>query len=311
MPMAESTPNWSGSTMASRIGAALLWFLPLVALADDGGHPVTMWLAEGASNRVYLLGSVHLLRRQDHPLPQVIDAAYDDAETVYMELDMDDLDPLLMQATINRLGMLDEGTSLRDVMGEQRYAEALAAAEQLDIPLAMLDRTEPWFAAITIEQLALARIGFDPTFGVEMHLLKKATVDGKEILGFESVEQQLGYLDELSLDAQRELLLQTLTESAAIREIMDDLISAWRSGDIDYLEKTLLDDVAGYPELYETIVADRNRLWVDTIDELLDHDDDYLVVVGALHLVGEDGVPRLLEQRGIRITQMYEQRGIE
>lgn len=311
MPMAESTPNWSGSTMANRIGAALLWFLPLVALADDGGHPVTMWLAEGASNRVYLLGSVHLLRRQDHPLPQVIDAAYDDAETVYMELDMDDLDPLLMQATINRLGMLDEGTSLRDVMGEQRYAEALAAAEQLDIPLAMLDRTEPWFAAITIEQLALARIGFDPTFGVEMHLLKKATVDGKEILGFESVEQQLGYLDELSLDAQRELLLQTLTESAAIREIMDDLISAWRSGDIDYLEKTLLDDVAGYPELYETIVADRNRLWVDTIDELLDHDDDYLVVVGALHLVGEDGVPRLLEQRGIRITQMYEQRGIE
>ena len=311
MPMAVSTPNWCGSIMTSRIRAALLWLLPIIAFADGGGHPVTMWMAEGASNRVYLLGSVHLLRRQDHPLPQVIDSAYDDAETVYMELDMDDLDPLQMQATINRLGLLDENTSLRDVMGEERYAEALAAAEELDIPLAMLDRTEPWFAAITIEQLALTRIGFDPTFGVEMHLLKKAAADGKEILGFESVEQQLGYLDGLSLDAQRELLLQTLTESAAIREIMDDLISAWRSGDIDYLERTLLDDVAGYPELYETIVADRNRLWVDTIDELLEHDDDYLVVVGALHLVGEDGVPQLLEQRGIRITQMHEQRGIE
>lgn len=297
--------------MTSRIGVALLWLLPVVALADAAGHPVTMWMAEGASNRVYLLGSVHLLRRQDHPLPQVIDDAYDDAETVYMELDMDDLDPLLMQATINRLGMLDEGTSLRDVMGEDHYAEALAAAEELDMPLAMLERTEPWFAAITIEQLALTRIGFEPTFGVEMHLLKKATVDGKEILGFESVEQQLGYLDGLSLDAQRVLLQQTLTESAAIRETMDDLISAWRSGDIGYLEKTLLDDVAGYPELYETIVADRNRLWVDKIDELLEHDDDYLVVVGALHLVGKDGVPRLLQQRGVRISQMHEQRGIE
>lgn len=297
--------------MTSRIGVALLFLLPVVALADAAGHPVTMWMAEGASNRVYLLGSVHLLRRQDHPLPQVIDDAYDDAETVYMELDMDDLDPLLMQATINRLGMLDEGTSLRDVMGEDHYAEALAAAEELDMPLAMLERTEPWFAAITIEQLALTRIGFEPTFGVEMHLLKKATVDGKEILGFESVEQQLGYLDGLSLDAQRVLLQQTLTESAAIRETMDDLISAWRSGDIGYLEKTLLDDVAGYPELYETIVADRNRLWVDKIDELLEHDDDYLVVVGALHLVGKDGVPRLLQQRGVRISQMHEQRGIE
>ena len=241
----------------------------------------------------------------------MIDAAYDDAETVYMELDMDDLDPLLMQATINRLGMLDEGTSLRDVLGEESYASALAAAEDLDMPLTMLERTEPWLAAITIEQLALTRIGFDPRFGVEMYLLEKATGDGQEILGFESVEQQLGYLDGLSPDAQRELLLQTLTESAAIRGIMDDLISAWRSGDIDYLEKTLLDDVAGYPELYETIVADRNRLWVNTIDELLQHDDDYLVVVGALHLVGEDGVPRLLEQRGVRITQMHEQRGME
>ncbi len=286
-----------------------LWLLPAAVLADGAGHPVTMWMAEGTSNRVYLLGSVHLLREQDHPLPTVIDEVYDDAETLYMELDMDDLDPLHMQATINRLGMLDEGASLRDVMGDELYAEAMSAAAELEIPLEMLERTEPWFAAITVEQLALARIGFNPLYGVEMHLLKKATRDGKTILGFESVEQQLAYLDGLSLDAQRELLMQTLTESAAIREIMDDLILAWRSGDIDYLEQTLLEDVSGYPELYDTIVANRNRLWVD--NELLEHGEDYLVVVGALHLVGEDGVPQLLEQRGVRITQMHEQRGIE
>jgi uncharacterized protein YbaP (TraB family) len=295
----------------SRFATALLWLLPAAALADAAGTPVTMWLAEGTSNRVYLLGSIHLLRERDHPLPQVIGDAYEDAETLYMELDMDDLDPLATQATITRLGMLEEGISLRDVMGEELYAEAAAAASELEIPLEMLDRTEPWYAAITVEQLVLARIGFNAAYGVEMHLLRKASGDGKEILGFETLGQQLGYLDGLSLEAQRELLMQTLTEGAAIREIMDDLILAWRSGDIDYLEQTLLDDLSGYPELYDTIVADRNRLWVDTIDDLLDDGEDYLVIVGALHLVGEDGVPRLLEQRGIRITQMHEQRGIE
>jgi uncharacterized protein YbaP (TraB family) len=295
----------------SRFATALLWLLPAAALADAAGTPVTMWLAEGTSNRVYLLGSIHLLRERDHPLPQVIGHAYEDAETLYMELDMDDLDPLATQATITRLGMLEEGISLRDVMGEELYAEAAAAALELEIPLEMLNRTEPWYAAITVEQLMLARIGFNAAYGVEMHLLRKASGDGKEILGFETLEQQLGYLDGLSLEAQRKLLMQTLTEGAAIREIMDDLILAWRSGDIDYLEQTLLDDLSGYPELYDTIVADRNRLWVDTIDELLDDGEDYLVIVGALHLVGEDGVPRLLEQRGIRITQMHEQRGIE
>jgi uncharacterized protein YbaP (TraB family) len=297
--------------VAERFALVWLWLLPVAALADSAGHPVTMWMAEGTSNRVYLLGSIHLLRAQDHPLPQVIDDAYDDAETLYMELDMDDLDPLLMQATINRLGMLDEGTSLSDVMGDDLYAEAMTVAAELEIPLEMLERTEPWFAAITIEQLALARIGFNPSYGVEMHLLKKATSDGKTILGFESVEQQLAYLDGLSPEAQLELLMQTLSESATIREVMDDLILAWRLGDIDYLEQTLLDDVSGYPELYDTIVANRNRLWVDTIDELLEQGEDYLVIVGALHLVGEDGVPRLLQQRGVRITQMHELRGIE
>ena len=297
--------------MPSRLGAALLWLLPAIALADSAGHPVTMWMAEGTSNRVYLLGSVHLLRAQDHPLPRIIDDVYDEAETLYMELDMDDLDPLLMQSKINRLGMLDEGTSLQDVMGDELYAEAKARAAELELPLDMLERTEPWLAAITVEQLALARIGFNPSYGVEMHLLKKASSDGKEILGFESVEQQLAYLDGLSLDAQRDLLMQTLAESAAIQDLMDDLILAWRSGDIDYLERTLLEDVSGYPELYDTIVASRNRLWVDTIDALLEQREDYLVVVGALHLVGDDGVPHLLEQRGVRITQMHEQRGIE
>ena len=297
--------------MPSRFATALLWLMPAAALADAAGTPVTMWLAEGTSNRVYLLGSIHLLRERDHPLPQVIGHAYEDAETLYMELDMDDLDPLATQATITRLGMLEEGISLRDVMGEELYAEAAAAASELQIPLEMLDRTEPWYAAITVEQLVLARIGFNAAYGVEMHLLRKASGDGKEILGFETLEQQLGYLDGLSLEAQRKLLMQTLTEGAAIREIMDDLILAWRSGDIDYLEQTLLDDLSGYPELYDTIVADRNRLWVDTIDDLLDDGEDYLVIVGALHLVGEDGVPQLLEQRGIRITQMHEQRGIE
>jgi uncharacterized protein len=297
--------------VASRFALAWLWLLPFAVLADSAARPVTMWVAEGSSNHVYILGSIHLLRAQDHPLPGVIDDVYDDAETLFMELDMDDLDPLHLQATINRLGLLDEGTSLSDVMGDELYEEAAAAAAELDIPLEMLQRAEPWFAAITVEQLALSRIGFNPAYGVEMHLVQKASSDGKTIYGLESVEQQLGYLDGLSVGAQQDLLMQTLTESADIREIMDDLILAWRSGDVAYLERTLLDDVSGYPELYNTIVANRNRLWANKIDELLEQSEDYLVVVGALHLVGEDGVPRLLEQRGVSIEQMHEQRGIE
>lgn len=283
----------------------LLLLLTLAPLAA-GAQPVTMWLAEGESNRVYILGSVHLLRREDHPLPRVIEAAYDDAEALIMELDMDDLDAALVQASANRLGVIRDERTLASLMGESLYAEARSAAGLLDIPFDMLEKTEPWFAAITVEQLILMRIGFNPLYGVEMHMTMKATQDGKAIEGLETIEQQLGILDGLSLPAQRALLMQTLEDGRDTATVMDAMIAAWKTGDVDYLEESMLDEMARHEELYEAIVVDRNRRWVDTIETLLDEPDDYLVVVGALHLIGDDGVPALLSGRGINTEQMNE-----
>ena len=290
--------------MCKRLLIALLALVPGLAGAD--GHPVTMWLAEGVSNRVYILGSVHLLRREDHPLPAVMEAAYADAEALIMELDMDDLDAAVVQASTNRLGMIQDERTLKDFLGAARYDEAVAAAEEMDIPFDMLEKTEPWFAAITVEQLALMRIGFNPLYGVELHMTMKATQDGKEVTGLETIDEQLAMLDGLSIEAQNDLLLQTLAEGGNIEAFMDDMIRAWRVGDVDYLETNMLDDMAQYPELFDVIVERRNRRWVGEIEALLDDEDDYLIVVGALHLVGDVGVPALLEQRGVRIGQLHE-----
>lgn len=290
--------------MYKTLFALLLAWLPGPAYTD--GHPVTMWLAEGASNRVYILGSIHLLRRDDHPLPTVMEAAYEDAEALIMEVDMDDLDAAAMQASTIRLGVIHDDRTLKDFLGNARYEEAAAAAREMDIPFEMLNKAEPWYAAITIEQLALTRIGFNPLYGIEMHMAMKATQDGKNIAGFETIDEQLEFLDGLSIEAQNDLLMQTLAESNNIEALMDDIIRAWRAGDIEYLEANILDDMAKYPELFNVIVVDRNRRWVDAIEALLDDDDDYLIVVGALHLVGDVGVPALLSKRGVRIGQLHE-----
>ena len=116
--------------------------------------------------------------------------------------------------------------------------------------------------------------------------------------------EQLGFLDSLSMTAQRDLLMQSLRESAEIGPMMDGMIHAWRYGDVAYLEENMLEEMQKYPELYDAIVVRRNRNWTATIDELLTHDDDYLIVVGALHLIGEDGVPAMLRARGLSVTQM-------
>lgn len=287
-----------------RILLLLLTVLAAPAFAD--GHPVTMWRIDGATNSVYLLGSIHLLREQDHPLPAVIDTAYEDAEVLVMELDMDDLDPVSTQAAFNRAGVLRDGRTLKDLMGDELYAEAESAAQAVDIPIELLAQSEPWLAAMTVELMALYRIGFNPVYGVELTMTARATRDGKPIEGLETVDEQLSFLDGLPLDVQNEMLLQTLRESAGLREHIDELIRAWRHGDIATLDEGLLESIAEESELHDVLIVQRNRRWVDAILEWLDDDQDYLVIVGALHLVGDDGVPTLLERRGIGIHQLSE-----
>jgi len=274
------------------------------ALADE--HPLLMWRLDGTNNTIYLLGSVHLLREQDHPIPSAINAAYEEADTLIMELDMDDLDPVATQTLINELGMIKDGGSLSDLMGADLYAEAEQIANDINIPLAMLSGTEPWLAAINVEQLILMRIGFNPLYGIESFLMRKAGVDQKEILGLETIGEQLGFLDRMSLDAQRSLLMQTLAESADMENIMDELVAAWRHGDIDYLEKSMLADMQDFPELYDALVVNRNQNWTQQIEALLDDDQDYLIIVGALHLIGKDGLPTMLRKRGQELTQMQQ-----
>jgi uncharacterized protein YbaP (TraB family) len=292
--------------MSNTFRTILLSLLAVPVFAAESGHSVTLWKVAGEKNSVYLLGSIHLLRSEDYPLPTALDAAYDDADVVIMEVDMDDLDPVAAQTAFTTYGLLHDDRTLRDLMGDELYEQAATAAEAIEIPLEMLNKTEPWYAAMTIEIMMLNRIGFDPTLGVEMYVMKKAGDDGKRIDGFETVEEQIQFLDGMSMEAQREMLLSTLTESAKLSEMMDELIDAWRHGDVGFLESGMLNDLAKHEELNKVLVTDRNMRWVEQIEGLLDDDEDYLIVVGALHLVGDQGVPNMLEQRGIGIYQLSE-----
>ena len=292
--------------MRNSLFVTLFLLAALPVLADEPGHPVTLWKVAGAQNSVYLLGSIHLLREKDYPLPTILDTAYDDAEVLVMEIDMDDLNPLAAQTAFTTYGIIQDEQTLQDLMGAELYEKALSAANAIDIPLDMLSKTEPWYAAMTVEIMMLSRIGFNPALGIEMYMMSKASTDNKPIEGFETVEQQVQFLDGMSLDAQREMLLSTLIESAKMGEMMDELIDAWRHGDVSFLESGMLVELEKHEELNKALVTDRNARWVTRIDELLNDDDDYLIIVGALHLVGPDSVPTQLQNIGYDVRQLSE-----
>jgi uncharacterized protein len=280
-----------------------LWMLPL-AHSQTSGQTLPLWEIQGTDNRIWLLGSVHMLRESDHPLPQAFYDAYEDADTLIMELDVTAVDPVATQALVNELGMIQDGRQLGDLLGSSDYSEALGLAERANIPLAMLAGAEPWLAAVTIDVLMLTRLGFSPAHGVEMRFAELAKKNGKPLSGLETERQQLEMLDGLSGPAQRDLLLQTLAEGENVDSAMDELIAAWRHGDTSQLESGLLQDIRQYPEIYQAILVQRNENWVGQIIELLDDRQNYLIIVGAMHMIGDDGLPSLLENKGLAVRQM-------
>ena len=285
---------------------AALSILLIVSVARGDNEPAMVWVAEGDTNRVYLMGSIHVLREQDHPLPDIVEAVYEEAERLVMEIDMDDIDPFSALQFLMQNGVLQGDDTLKEVMGAEMYAQAEASAAEIDIPIELLEKSEPWLAAMTVQEMIMMRVGFKAEFGIEMYLMAKATADGKPITGLETVEQQLGFLDGLSPDTQSRWLLQSILEGRRMEILIDEMVAAWRSGDVQFLEKELLLEMDTHPELHDAILVDRNKSWINPIIDLLDERDDYLVIVGAAHLVGEDGVPDLLSKQGVRIKQLHE-----
>ena len=269
-------------------------------------EPGLLWAVEGQQNTVYLLGSVHLLRDADQlGLPGAAEAAYADAERLVMEIDLDDpavASPVAMISEMQRSALLPAGSTLREVLGSDHAAIATQAAHA-GLDLAMLDGFAPWFVATLLLQAELAGRGFRPELGVEQRIAERALRDGKPIEGLETPAEQFAVLARLPLPLQKRFLQMTLEETGTIDADLERMLEAWRTGNAEALAELLSDGYEEFPELYGPLTEQRNRAWVEEIGALLDDADDYLVVVGALHLVGRDSVVDLLRRRGYEVTR--------
>jgi len=285
----------------------LRWLVATACLiVAQAASSLALWELEDARGQVRLLGSVHFLRASDYPLPPELERAYDEADVVVMELDMDDLDPLRAQATIMQMAMDPQGRNLETLIGPQVYAQARKDAEAINVQLDMFQAFEPWFASLQITQLRLMQLGFDPNLGIEQQWAVRARSDGKEVRGLETLEDQLGALDSMPERVQKNFLLLTIEEAVQAENMIDRTLSAWRSGDLDALERETTQALVEQPLVYQKLLVDRNRAWARQIEALARDGGNYLIVVGSAHLLGEDSVLVMLDQDGFparRITR--------
>ncbi|HSY97592.1 MAG TPA: TraB/GumN family protein [Steroidobacteraceae bacterium] len=275
--------------------------LTTAARADGALH--ALWELHGKHNTVYLLGSIHVLRPSDYPLAPAVLNAYGNAKSIYMEVNLQEIDSQQMQMELLASARLPEGKTLPDIMGQERYARAGTLARGLGIDISIFDAFAPWFVAEAISQLQLQQLGFQPTSGVEMFFLEHARSDGKSVAGLETVHDQIALFTALSLDAQADYLISSLEEAHDLPKEVDDMVHAWQRGDTVWFADQLKSEFGRDPALYQSLLVARNRKWVPKIEALLNDDKNYLVIVGTGHLVGQGSVIELLGKDGIVATQ--------
>src|ERR1700720_3838086 len=158
---------------------------PPSAAARAAGPLHALWELHGKHNTVYILGSIHVLRPTDYPLAPAVLNAYGNAKSIFMEVNLQEIDSQQMQMELLASARLPEGKTLPDIMGKQRYERAGALAREVGIDISIFDAFAPWFVAEAISQLQLQKLGFQPKSGVEMFFLEHARNDGKPVAGLE------------------------------------------------------------------------------------------------------------------------------
>jgi uncharacterized protein YbaP (TraB family) len=246
---------------------------------------------------------VHVLP-QDEKLPAAFNKAYADSRKLVMEIDLAKLDQMEAASWMAEHGTLAPGEHLQTLVGAQTYARVTAVASQLELPMMMLDHQAPWMVGIEISEKAYEHAGYSPEQGVEEQLLARVQADGKPTAGLETLQEQLGGLIALPPKDQAHLLDQSLDDLKTIDTDLQDVLSAWRRGDAARLASLLSSEYDAFPALYQPLVTDRNQRWLPQIEQLLKGNENVMVVVGSLHLVGKGGLLELLRKDGYPGSQL-------
>ncbi|WP_447586060.1 TraB/GumN family protein [Pseudoxanthomonas mexicana] len=279
------------------------------------GAPVPLlWKVSDKDNAVYLLGSFHLLRPGDYPLSSDADAAFADAERVLFELSPEEMRSPALPQLMAQAAIRTDGKTLQQDLDAETWVrfEAWgrtnqATLQQMGLSPQMLTVFEPWFIAVTISIVEMTKQGLDPKLGLDNHFMDQALAAGKPTGGLERAQEQIAVLDGMDATEQRQFLAESLQEAEKGAAETQRLHAAWRRGDAEELWNGMVADMrTQYPRLYQRINVDRNDAWVPKIRRILDQpgDDDALVVVGALHLLGDDGVVEKLRARGYQVERI-------
>lgn len=288
--------------MTRRAFTALACAALLATTAARAAGPATapfLWQVQGPLATHYLLGSMHLLPARDDSLPDALEDAYAAADGAVFETDIGALASRSVQLQL--LAAAHRDRPLRSRLEAALYRRLQARARSVGMPMTLCDGYAAWFCAINLELYSDRHDGFSEEYGIDQHFYGEAVNDGKTVQWLESPAAHLAVFTGMSTALSRTLLRSALDDGdvGAPRT----LYRAWRADDTAAVATIDARLKSRYPALYARFITVRNHTWLPQLRELLDGGDAQLIVVGAAHLVGPDGLVASLRAMGYRVRR--------
>jgi uncharacterized protein YbaP (TraB family) len=294
-----------------RRGRLLLCCLVILLFASsargDGGAPsggnVFLWTVRSEKGAAYLLGSIHLLKKEMYPLDRRIEEAFAGSNALAVETDIGARAKEKLGKLVLENALYPEGDTLENHVSRETYD--LVRRKLHPLGMARVDRMRPWALALTAATVEYMNMGLDPDYGIDRYFLEKAE-GRKKIVELEAYDSVVHLLKGLPEGIQDLFLFYTLTDLDTVGGEVDAILSSWKAGDVKGMEAVVYRSRDEYPKLrpvYEILVSRRNRTMTEKIEEFLTKGETYFIVVGAAHLVGKDGILERLKEKGYSVEQ--------
>jgi len=274
---------------------------PAMPAATQDADPA-LWVVKDDDTTIYLFGTIHVLKPGLSWFDEAVKAAFDKSDEVVLEMVQPDeatMSSLVMKTAVNIGGP----TITEQLPADKRdaYARALADA---GIPASALDPFHPWYAAVALSLFPLKKLGYDPQSGAEATITTAAKTAGKQLVGLETAEQQIGYFATLPDALQVKFLVSTVEDYPKLGDELGKMVTSWAAGDAETLGETMNESLRETPEVGKILLTDRNARWADWIDQRMAKPGTVFVAVGAGHLAGDDSVQAFLAKHNLKATRI-------
>ncbi|MGR5000790.1 TraB/GumN family protein [Vibrio celticus] len=275
-----------------------LWYMVLFVFAFSARQALAeplYWHAKKDELTLTILGSVHVGDESMYPLPSAITDTLKNSDGLVIETDIRKSDGVVYPR--NKL-------TTADVLNEEQLQLLIDISKSLDMPTQQLLSSPPWATSLSIQMQQLKNLGYGSAGGVDATLAYKATIQDVPVISLEPLQFQIDLMTKQKDDG-KEWLVSSLEEFDQTDSVVHCLIESWKAGDVAKLEEFA--KLSEMPtELQKAFLTDRNIDWANKLaanDWKLDSKGNYLIVVGALHLVGEGNLLQLLKEKGFNVTQ--------